>query len=62
MDIDARPPFRAWNLGTSDVLERVRKEWDALARAPRPGEICSLRDTEAGLSIATSLAKEPKGS
>jgi hypothetical protein len=57
---DADPPFKPWDLATSAVLERVRREWDSLARAPRLGEVCSLRDTEAGRSIAASQAKEPE--
>jgi hypothetical protein len=47
--------FEIWNLQTTEILNRIKHEWEALAREPHVGEIVWFIATEKGENDASLL-------
>ena len=50
--------FEEWEVGVSEAMERVEREWDALKEpTPNLGEVCWLENTEEGNRLAEEFIK-----
>jgi hypothetical protein len=58
-DVSKEAGFRSWNLPEGEVIGRVLSEWDSLARAPLPGDVCWLANTREGDRRADELLSHP---
>lgn len=44
--------FVAWDLAAKESMERIKREWDTLGRAPAPGDITWFAATKEGVRAA----------